>query len=73
MTSSTAVGLLPVLNDPSTWAPAWARQEARLDLTDALADATFRGINPVRPANPLAKQTSAMPDALVPSLDDRAS
>jgi len=73
MTSSTAVGPLPVLTDPSTWAPAWAREEARLDVTDALADATFRGINPVRPANPFAKQTSAMPHALVPSLDDRTS
>ena len=73
MTSSTAVGPLPVLTDPSTWAPAWAREEARLDVTDALADATFRGTNPVRPANPFAKQTSAMPHALVPSLDDRAS
>jgi len=42
-------------------------------VTDALADASFRGINPVRPANPFAKQTSAMPHALVPSLDGRAS
>jgi len=73
MTSSTAVGPLRVLTDPSTWAPAWACEEARLDLTDALADATFRGINPVRPANPFAKQASAMPHALVQSLDDRAS
>jgi len=72
MTSSTAVGPLPVLTDPSTWAPAWARVEARLDVTSALADATFRGINLVRPANPFAKQTSAIPHALVPSLDDRA-
>jgi len=61
-----------VLTDPSTWAPAWAREEACLDVTDALADATFRGINLVRPANPFAKQTSAMPHALVPPLDDRA-
>jgi len=73
MTSSTAVGPLPVLTDPSTWAPAWAREEVRLDVTDALADATFPGINPVRPANPFAKQTSAMPHALMPSPDDRAS
>ena len=73
MTSSTAVGPLPVLNDPSTWAPAWAREEVRLGVTDELADATFRGINPVRPANPFAKKTSAMPHTLVPSLDDRAS
>jgi len=73
MTSSTAVGPLPVLTDPSTWASAWAREKARLDVTDALADATFRGINPVRPANPIAKQTSEKPHALVPPLDDRAS
>jgi len=73
MTSSTAVGPLPVLTDPSTWALAWAREEARLDVMDALADAMFRGINPVRPANLFAKQTSAMPHALVPSLDDRAA
>ena len=55
MTSSTAVGPLPVLTDPSTWAPAWVREEARLDVTDALADAAFRGIDLVRPANPFAK------------------
>jgi len=40
---------------------------------DALARATFRGIDSVRPANPFAKQTAAKPHALVPSLDDRAS
>jgi len=73
MTSSTAVGPLAMLTDPSTWAPAWAREEARLDVTDALADETFRGINPLRPSNPFAKQTSAMPHAPVRSLDDRAS
>jgi len=73
MTSSTAVGPLPVLTDPSTWAPAWAREEARLDVTDALADATFRGIDSVRPANPFAKHNAARSHALVPSLDDRAS
>jgi len=44
-----------VLTDPSTWAPAWVREEARLDVTDALADAAFRGIDLVRPANPFAK------------------
>jgi len=72
MASSTAVGPLPVLTDPSTWAPAWARDEARIDVTDALADATVRGITLVRPANPLAKQTFAMPHALGPSREDRA-
>jgi len=40
---------------------------------DTLAHATFRGIVPARPANPFAKQIVAMPHALVPSLDDRAS
>ena len=42
-------------------------------MEDTLAHATFRGIVPARPANPFAKQIVAMPHALVPSLDDRAS
>jgi len=42
-------------------------------VADTLAHATFRGIHPARPANPFAKQIVAMPHALVPSLDDRAS
>ena len=42
-------------------------------MEDTLAHATFRGIDPARPANPFAKQIAAMPDALVLSLDDRAS
>ena len=73
MRYTTAVGPLPILTDPSTWAPAWAREEARPDVEDTLAHATFRGIDPARPANPFAKQIFAMPHALVPSLDDRAS
>jgi len=73
MTSSTAVGPLPVLSDPSTWAPAWEREEARMGVAETLAHATFRGIDSVRPANPFARQTAAKPLALVPSLDDRAS
>jgi len=73
MTSSTAVGPLPVLFDPSTWAPAWEREEARMGVADTLAHATFRGIDSVRPANPFAKKIAAMPHALVPSLDDLAS
>jgi len=70
---TTAVGLLPVLTDPSTWAPALALEEACPDVEDTLAHATLRGINPARPANPFAKQIAAMPHALVPSLDDQAS
>jgi len=50
-----------------------AREEAHPDVEDTLAHATFRGIVPARPANPFAKQIVAMPHALVPSLDDRAS
>jgi len=73
MRSTTAVGPLPVLTDPSTWALAWAREEARPDKDDTLSHATFRGIDPTRPANSRAKQIAAMPHALVPSLDDRAS
>ena len=73
MTSPTAAGPLPVLCDPSTWAPAWERKEARMGVADALAHVTFRGTDSVRPANPFAKQTAAKPHALVPSLDDRAS
>ena len=42
-------------------------------MEDTLAHATFRGIDPARPANPFAKLIVAMPHALVPSLDDRAS
>jgi len=72
MRYTTAVGPLPILTDPSTWAPAWAREEARPDMEDTLAHAAFRGIDPARPANPFAKQIVAMPHALVPSLDDRA-
>jgi len=73
MISSTAVGPLPVLSDPSTCAPAWEREEARMGVADTLAHATFRGIDSVRPANPFAKQTAVKPHALVLSLDDRAS
>jgi len=69
----TTVGPLPVLTDPSTWAPARARKEARLDGTETLSHATFRGIDPAGPANPLAKQTTAMPHARIPSLDDHIS
>jgi len=73
MRYSTAVGPLPVLSDPSTWAPAWEREEARMCVADTLAHATFRDIDSMRFANPFAKQISAMLHALVPSLDDRAS
>ena len=73
MRYTTVVGPLPILTDPSTRASAWAREEARPDVEGTLAHATFRGIDPARPANPFAKQSVAMPDALVPSLDDRAS
>jgi len=38
-----------------------------------LAHATFRGIDSMRPSNPFAKHIAAMPRALAPSLDDRAS
>jgi len=69
----TAVGPLLVLSDPSTWALAWEREEARMGVADTLSHATFRGIDSVRPANPFAKHIAAMPHALVPSLDDRAS
>ena len=67
------MGPLPVLADPSTWAPAWARVEARPDVEDTLAHAKFQGIDSARPAIPFAKQIAAMPHALVPSLDDQAS
>jgi len=73
MISSTAMGPSPVLSDPSTWAPSWEREEARMSVADTLAHATFRGIDSVRPANPFAKKTAVKPHALVPSLDDRAS
>jgi len=73
MRCTTAVGPLPILTDPSTWAPAWAREEARPDVEDTLAHATFRGMDPARPANPFAKKIVAMPHALVPSLDDGVS
>jgi len=49
------------------------RDEARPDVKDTLVHATFQGIDPAHPANPFAKQITAMPHALVPSLDDRAS
>jgi len=70
---TSAVGPLPILTDPSTWAPVWAHEEARPDVEDTMAHATFRGIDPAHPENPFAKQIVAMPHALVPSLDDRAS
>jgi len=73
MASSTAVGPLPVLSDPSTWAAAWEHEEARIGISDTLARATVRGIDSVRPTNPFAKKTDAKPHALVLSLDDRAS
>jgi len=41
MAYRTVVGPLPVLTDPSTWAPAWAREEARPDVAATLAHATF--------------------------------
>jgi len=73
MMYGTAVGPLLVLTDHSTSAPAWAREEARPDVTETLAHATFRGIDPARPANPFANQNTAMPHARVPSRDDGAS
>jgi len=73
MRYSTAVGPLPVLSNPTTWAPAWAREEARMGVAGTLAHATFRGIDSTRSSNPFAKHIAAMPHALVPSLDDRAS
>ena len=73
MRYTTVVGPLPILTDPSTWASAWAREEARPDVEGTLAHATFRGIDPSRPANPFAKKIVAMPHALLPSLDDRPS
>jgi len=73
MMHRTAVGALSVFTYPSTWAPAWAREEALPDLTKTLSHATFWGMDPARPANPLAEQITAMPHARVPSLGDRDS
>jgi len=73
MTYTTAVGPLPDVTDPSTWAPAWAGEEGRPDVEDKLAHATFLCIDPARPSSPFAKQISAMTHALVPALEDRAS
>ena len=73
MRYQTVVGPLPVLSNPATWAPAWAREEARMGVAGSLAHATFRGIDPTRPSNPFAKHIAAMPHALVPSLGDQAS
>jgi len=73
MRYSTAVGPLSVFSDPSTWAPAWEREEARMGVADTLVHATLRGIDLMCPANPFAKHIAAMPHALVPSIDDRAS
>jgi len=61
MRYSTAVGPLPVLSDPSTWAPAWEREEARMGVADTLTHATFRGIESMRPANPFAKHIADIP------------
>jgi len=47
--SSTAVAPLPVFTDRSTWAPAWALEEARPDVKETLAHAKFRGIDLARP------------------------
>jgi len=73
MRYQTVVGPLPVLSNPATWAPAWAREDARMGVAGSLAHATFRGIDSTRPSNPFAKHIAAMPHALVPFLDDRAS
>jgi len=73
MRYTTAVGPLPDVTDPSTWAPAWAREQARPGVEDTLAHATVLGIDPARPSNPFAKQISAMTHALVPYLEHRAS
>jgi len=73
MRYTTDLGPLPVLTDQSTWAPACAREEARPDVEHTLAHPTLQTIDPARPANPFAKQIAAMPHALLPSLDDRAS
>jgi len=73
MRYQTVVGPMPVLSNPATWAPAWAREEARTGVAGSLAHATLRGFDPPRPSNPFAKHIAAMPHALVPSLDDRAS
>jgi len=73
MRNATAMSPLPVSSDPSTRAPAWEREEARMGVADTLAHATFRGINSMRPANLFAKQIAAMPHVHGPSLDDRAS
>jgi len=44
-----------------------------MGVAGSLVHATFRGIDWTRPSNPFAKHIAAMPHALVPSLDDRAS
>jgi len=44
-----------------------------MGVANTLAHATSRGIDSVRHSNLFAKKIAAMPHALVPSLDDRAS
>ena len=44
-----------------------------MGVAGSLAYATFRGIDLTRPSNLFAKHIAAMPHALVPSLDERAS
>jgi len=69
----TVVGPLPVLSNPATWAPVCASEEDRMGVAESLAHAKLRGIDLTRPSNPFAKHIAAMPHALVPSLDGRAS
>jgi len=66
-----AVGPLPLVTDPSTWGPAWAREEARPGIAGCAAHEVFRGVDPQNSANPFSKQIQAMPHARLPSLDDQ--
>jgi len=66
-----AVGPLPLVTDPSTWGPAWAREESRPGIARCAAHEVFRGVDPQNPANPFSKQIQAMPHARLPSLDDQ--
>jgi len=69
----TIVGEIPDVSDVAGWAAAWSREEEREWTQRTRAHTLFRDLDRGTPGNAVLKQMRLLPDALVPTDDDRST
>jgi len=61
------------VSDVAGWAAAWAREEERDWTQRTRADTLLRNLHGGTPENAFLKKIRLLPDALVPTVDDRST